>query len=62
MGHDGLTGRSERKRRHYNKHKDNGVCYHCSDDVVPGRRRCQKHLDLKKKYEKISRQRKLIKV
>ena len=46
MGHDGLIGRTERKKRHVLKHKSLGLCIRCSRKSKPNKTHCQYHLDM----------------
>lgn len=39
------------KMKHYNKHKELGLCVDCSQKAVAGRVRCKKHLNKMKRYQ-----------
>lgn len=45
----GLMGRAAKYKRHYQKHRKLGLCFHCSKKVVEGKSMCQYHLDYHKK-------------
>ncbi len=44
----GLICRNEIKRRHRQKHKDNGICVDCSEKAAEGKVRCNFHLNQQK--------------
>ena len=46
---------NECRKRNILKHKIKGICRDCSAKVVPGKIRCQEHLDYQKKYWKVKK-------
>ena len=61
MGHQGFRSRTITKKRHRDKHRENGLCSNCSKQVEKGKRLCEYHLKYDRDRQREARKKNLLK-